>query len=131
MADQFKPEGYPSASPYLIVDDAHATIDFLAGVFDGKVIRRHSRPDGRIAHAEVQIDDSVIMLGEAVEGWPAQPANIHVYVKDVDAVYQRALDAGAESLQAPEKRDDPDRRSGVKDAGGNSWWIATMIDPEA
>lgn len=128
MSAPYKPDGYNSASPYLIVNDAEAAIEFLKHVFSGTELRRHDRPDGRIAHAEVRIDDTVIMLGEAVDGWPAQPSQIHVYVADVDAAYQRALEAGAESIQAPEKRDDPDRRSGVKDPEGNSWWIATMVE---
>jgi PhnB protein len=60
--------------------------------------------------------------------WPAVPSHIHVYVSDVDASYERAIRAGGVAVQAPErKRDDPDRRGGVKDPGGNTWWISTQL----
>lgn len=56
------------------------------------------------------------------------PVNVHVYVPDVDATYARALAAGAESVQEPVKKDDPDKRGGVKDLGGTTWWIATKVE---
>lgn len=123
----YKPETYPSVSPYLIVDGAARTIDFLTTVFDAVEIQCFAHADGRIGHAEVRIDDSVVMLADGAEGWPPIPCYVHIYVKDVDATYRRALDAGAESIQAPVKKDDPDKRGGVKDAGGTTWWIATCI----
>ncbi len=128
MTTGYKPEGYQSVSPYLIVDGANATIEFLARVFDATEIRRFSGDGGAIRHAEVRIDDTVLMLADAVEGWPPVPANIHVYVSDVDAAYERAIAAGATSIQEPMKKDDHDRRSGVMDARGTSWWIATKVD---
>ena len=91
-------------------------------------MKKDFKPDGRIVHAEVRIDDTVIMVADSLDGWPAVPANVHVYVPDVDATYRRAIDAGATSIQEPAKKDDADRRSGVKDANGTSWWIATKID---
>ena len=128
MTKGFKPDGYNSVSPYLIVNAASTTIDFLTRVFDATEIRRFAGADGRIMHAEVRIDDTVIMVADSVDGWPAVPANVHVYVADVDATYKRAIDAGATSIQEPTKKDDADRRSGVKDTNGTSWWIATKID---
>jgi uncharacterized glyoxalase superfamily protein PhnB len=86
-------------------------------------------PDGPIMHAEVQIDDTVVMVAEAGENYPAFPAWLHVYVPDVDATYLRALDAGGISVQEPARREgDPDRRGGVKDPAGNTWWIATQLE---
>jgi PhnB protein len=126
----YKPEGYTSVAPYLIVSDASATIEFLVKAFDAEELRRFNDPDGRIMHAEVRIDDTVVMMGEAADNWPAQPAHVHVYVSDVDVSYQRALDAGAESVQAPEQKGDPDKRGGVKDAIGTTWWIATTVGEE-
>ena len=122
-----KPNGYNSVSPYLIVDGAGKTIDFLAKAFDAKEIQRFPGPDGRIGHAEVRIDDTVVMIADAAEGWPAIPSHVHVYVSDVDATYKRAIDAGATSVQEPVKKDDPDKRGGVKDDGGTTWWIATHM----
>jgi PhnB protein len=69
----------------------------------------------------------VIMLGDAGENWPAIGAHVHVYVPDVDATYRRALQAGATSVQAPVQKEDEDKRGGVKDAGGTTWWISTRI----
>ena len=129
MSGSWKPEGYSTVSPYLIVTGAERVIDFLRDAFGAEQLRRYDLPDGSIMHAEVRIDDTVIMLGDAGEGWPAMPSNLHVYVDDVDAAYRRALAAGGESTQEPERRDgDPDRRGGVKDPGGNTWWIATRVE---
>jgi PhnB protein len=124
----YKPQGYNSASPYLIVDGASRTIDFLVQVFDAIEIRRFPSPDGKIMHAEVRIDDTVVMLADSSPDWPPLSAQVHVYVADVDTTYQRALDAGATSVQEPVKKDDADKRGGVKDAGGTTWWIATMVE---
>jgi uncharacterized glyoxalase superfamily protein PhnB len=68
------------------------------------------------------------MIGQAGESWPATPAHLHVYVPDVDATYEAALAAGAESLQTPVRKGDQDKRGGVKDPGGNSWWFGTQIE---
>jgi PhnB protein len=124
----FKPEGYTSVSPYLIVDGANATIEFLRRVFGAVEIRRFANPAGKIMHAEVRIDDTVVMIADGVDGWPPAPSHVHVYVRDVDATYRRALEAGATSVQEPIKKEDPDKRGGVKDAGGTTWWIGTKID---
>jgi uncharacterized glyoxalase superfamily protein PhnB len=126
MTQSYKPTGYTSVAPYLIVDGAAGAIDFLVKAFGAEPLRRFDRPDGTVNHAEVRIDDTVLMLADAVEGWPAQASCVHIYVADVDAAYQRALAAGAESVQAPVKKDDPDKRGGVKDPGGVTWWIATQ-----
>ncbi len=123
-----KPEGYTSVSPYLIVDGAERTIDFLRRVLDATEIRRFPDPSGKIVHAEVRVDDTVVMIADGNAGWPPVPSHVHVYVKDVDAVYRRALEAGADSVQAPVKKDDSDKRGGVKDPGGTTWWIATKVE---
>ena len=127
MASSHKPEGYTSVAPYLIVDGAGRTIDFLVRVFDAVELRQLPGEGGRLMHAEVRIDDTVVMLADGVEGWPPVPAHVHVYVPDADATYRRALEAGAESVQPPVKQEDEDRRGGVKDAGGTTWWISTKV----
>ena len=83
--------------------------------------------NGPSMHVEVRIDDTVLMLADGVEGWPALPAHVHIYVTDVDATYKRAIEAGATSVQAPVQKGDADKRGGVKDAGGTTWWIATQV----
>lgn len=127
MSTPYKPEGYNTASPYLIVNNARLVADFLQDVFAATVLRKFERPDGSIKHLEVKIEDSVIMIGESVEHWPANSMHLHVYVRDVDATYNQALATGATSLQEPAQQDDPDRRAGVVGPGGNSWWFATQV----
>jgi uncharacterized glyoxalase superfamily protein PhnB len=123
----YKPPDHPSLSPYLLVADAQAAIDFMMAAFAAQPLRRHEREDGSIQHAEVRIDDSVVMLGQAVEGWPPVPCYLHLYVPDVDATYAKALAVGGESVQEPKQQGDPDKRGGVKDPGGNTWWISTQM----
>jgi PhnB protein len=124
----YKPEGYTTVSPYLIVDGANATIEFLRNVFGAIELRRFPDPTGKVMHAEVRIDDTVVMIADGTSGWPPVPSHVHVYVADVDATYRRALEAGAISVQEPVKKEDADKRGGVKDAGGTTWWMATKVD---
>jgi PhnB protein len=123
-----KPAGYTTVSPYLIVDGASHTIDFLVRAFDAVELRRFADASGKVMHAEVRIDDSVLRIADGGEGWPAIPSHVHVYVSEVDATYQRALAAGATWVQEPVKKDDADKRGGVKDSGGTTWWIATKME---
>jgi uncharacterized glyoxalase superfamily protein PhnB len=127
MTAPHKPEDYSTISPYLVVTDASATIDFLTAVFGAQELRRFPGEGGRVTHAEVRVDDSVLMLADGAPGWPPVPAHVHVYVPDVDATYRRALAAGAEAVQEPVQKGDEDKRGGVKDAGGTTWWIATRV----
>ena len=128
MSASYKPDNYSSVSPYLIVNDATATIDFLADVFGAVELRRFPNAHGKVMHAEVRLDDTVVMIADAAEGWPAIPAHVHIYVSDVDTTYHQAIAAGATSVQKPVQKDDPDKRGGVKDAGGTTWWIATKVE---
>lgn len=128
MTQAYKPSNYTTVSPYLIVAGASRTIDFLVAVFDAVEIRRFGDDAGNIMHAEVRIDDTVLMLADGADGWPPLAAHVHVYVTDVDATYQRALAAGATSVQAPVKKEDADKRGGVQDAGGTTWWMATKVE---
>ncbi len=128
MSTAFKPNGYSTVSPYLIVAGAQDTIDFLKQAFDAVELRKFPDGKGKLRHAEVRIDDTVIMLADGGEGWPPLSTYVHIYVRDVDETYQRALEAGATSVQEPVKKDDEDKRGGVKDAGGTTWWIATKVD---
>jgi PhnB protein len=126
---QHKPANYSTVSPYLIVEGADATIDFLKRVFDAVELRRFPDDSGKLMHAEVRIDDTVIMLADpAPPEWSPIASYVHIYVRDVDATYRKALDAGAASVQEPVKKHDEDKRGGVRDAGGTTWWIATKVE---
>lgn len=121
------PEGYHTVTPYLVVSDAPRMLAFLEAAFDGTVREHHLGDDGQVAHAEVRIGDSVVMLGQANEEWPPSRAMIHLYVEDVDAVFRQALEAGAEVVREPEDMHYGDRSGGVLDPSGNQWWMATRI----
>ena len=128
MSPSYKPSNYSSVSPYLIVDGASGTIDFLRSVFGAVELRRFPDAAGKVMHAEVRIDDTVVMIADGSDSWPPVPSYVHVYVSDVDAAYKRALKAGATSVQEPVKKEDEDKRGGVKDAGGTTWWIASKVE---
>lgn len=127
MPSNYKPGDHNSVSPYLIVPHAAEVIEFLKQAFGAVELLRIPAPAGQIMHAEVRLDDSVVMLGDAGPDWPASSAHIHVYVPDVDQTYERAIAAGGIAVQPPTKKDDPDRRGGFKDPAGTTWWIATRV----
>lgn len=117
---------YATVTPYLIVNDAQKFIDFTEMVFDAKVRLKEMRDEKIIKHAEIEIDDSIIMCADAVDEWKAQPSSFFVIVKDADESFQKALDHGATIVQ--ELRDlDYGRSGGVKDPLGNKWWIASDV----
>jgi PhnB protein len=127
MGSDWKPQGYSSVSVYMMVDGAQRVIDFVKKVFGAVELRRFDGPDGKVMHAEVRIDDTVVMLADAVGGYPAFPVWLHVYVPDVDATYKKALQEGGVSVQEPVRKEgDPDRRGGFKDPCGNTWWVSTQ-----
>ena len=127
MDTNFKPSGYTSVSPYFIVKGAQKFIDLMKTIFNAKELRRYNMPDGSIMHAEIQIDDSVVMLGEASEKFPPVPVVMHVYVPNVDEIFNKAIEAGCEVIEKPKEREgDPDRRATFKDFAGNLWSVGTQ-----
>ncbi|THH37936.1 VOC family protein [Neolewinella litorea] len=129
MATSFKPSGYNSLSPYHVVKGADAYIDFLERVFGAERLRRYTH-EGRVVHAEVRLDDTVLMLAEATEQFPPNRPLTHLYVADVDKLHQRAVEAGGTSIDAPRERPgDPDRRGAFSDPFGGSWSVATQVHP--
>ncbi len=129
MNKEFKPIGYNSVSPYFVVNGAQKLIDMLKQIFDAKELRRYDKPDGTILHVELQIDDSVIMMGDSTDQFPANQHLIHVYVPDVNETYNKAINIGCIPLVTPTQRDgEPNRRGSFKDFSGNVWSIATQIE---
>ena len=119
------PDGYHTVTPYLFVHGVDGFIHFLKQAFESSERMRIKGPDDNIGHAEVQIGDSVIMMAEASDKWKPNPTGLHLYVRDVDATYQRALKAGATSVMDPSDQAHGDLMGGVEDPFGNHWWIAT------
>ena len=122
------PEGYHTVTPYLIVEGAAGLLEFVKSAFGAEERFRMPAPNDTIGHAEVKIGDSIVMVADAGEEWPAMPAFIYLYVDDCDATYQRALDAGATSVKEPEDQFYGDRNATVRDSVGNRWGIATHIE---
>lgn len=125
MAVQPVPEGYHTVTPYLLVPDAAKIIEFLKGAFGAVERHRTTLSNGAIMHAEVQIGDSRVMMGQVPAGHPPTSAAIYLYVPDMDAVYASAIGAGAISISPPTNQFYGDRVAGVKDPAGNIWWMAT------
>jgi PhnB protein len=121
-----RPEGFHTVNPYLVVKGAAEVIEFLKQAFDAKEAgERFKAPDGKIMHAAVQIGDSIVEVGDAAE---PMPMNLHMYVDDVDGMYRRAIAAGGVSVREPTTTFYGDRTAGVKDPGGNNWWLACHVE---
>lgn len=120
-------EGFHTLTPYLVVNGAVQTIDFMKQAFGAEEKGRYPAPDGRIMHAEVKIGDSMVELGESNEQFPNRPGALHIYLPDADAAYERALAAGATTLHAPVNQPYGDHEASVRDPAGNNWYIATHL----
>jgi PhnB protein len=122
---KYIPEGHHTVSPYLVVTGVAQLIEFTKQAFGATEVYLSKRPDGSVQHAEVKIGDSIVMMGEGGPGGKHFPGMLHLYMEDVDAVYQRAMQAGAKSVREPADQPYGDRSGGVEDAFGNQWWIST------
>jgi PhnB protein len=123
------PKGYRTVTPYVVVQNAAALLDFMKDTFSGEEVFRSIGGAGGI-HAEVRIGDSMLMVGgggpELAWRGQAKPQAFHIYVHDCDATYQRALEAGATSIAEPVDQSYGERSGSVQDSGGNNWYIATF-----
>ena len=124
-------EGFHTITPYLIAQDAASLIDFVKQAFEAIEHFRGTGSAGGI-HAELKIGDSMVMIGggkgDGLWSGEPSPATLYLYVNDADAVYKRALQAGASSIMEPANQPYGDRLGGVKDAFGNIWYISTHIE---
>ena len=136
MAAQPIPEGYHSVSPSLAIDGAADAIEFYTRAFGATERYRMPGPNGTIAHAELQIGDSVVMLSDPFPQSSVRPptelggtsVGIFVYVEDVDAVFQQAVDAGATVTMPLEDMFWGDRFGSVTDPYGHHWSFATHVE---
>jgi PhnB protein len=122
------PTGSQTLIPMLMVEKADRLIDFLKEAFDAKENSRMAWPDGTIMHAELKIGGSIVMINEARGDAKPTRYTLYLYVHDCDAVYKRALEAGATSQMEPQDQFWGDRQGSIKDFAGNEWWIATHIE---
>lgn len=130
------PKGYHSITPYLTVNNGADAIEFYKKAFAAKTKGSIQTPDGKIAHAELQIGDSKIMLGDRCpemgasnpERFGGNPVGIHLYVKDVDATVKRAVAAGAKLMRPVEDMFYGDRSGELQDPFGHQWHVATHME---
>lgn len=130
------PEGYHTASPYLIVANAAAALEFYATAFGVTVKRRLASPDGKVMHAEMKIGDSIIMLADEFpsheafgpEHFGGSPVSVVLYVENADMLYAQALNAGATSLRPMADQPFGDRSGTIGDPFGHRWTLTAHIE---
>ena len=136
MAVKKVPEGYHSITPYLIIKGATAAIDYYKKVFGATERMRMDGPAGTIGHAELMIGDSTVMLADefpdmghrSPKSIGGTPVSLVLYLDDVDAVFKRAVDAGARSVRPVENQFYGDRMGTLEDPFGHMWSIATHVE---
>ena len=130
------PDDYPQVIPYLTVDGAAAAIDFYVKVLDARERMRMPGPDGKVAHAELEIGRGMVMLSDEFPDMGAKsprslggsPVTVMAYVEDVDAAFRRALDSGATEKRPVEDQFYGDRSGQFEDPFGHTWYIATHVE---
>jgi uncharacterized glyoxalase superfamily protein PhnB len=129
------PEGYHTVTPSVIVDDGASAIDFYKRAFGARELMRMPGPDGRIMHAEIQIGDSRVMLSDEMpemdvrspKAYNGTPVGFYVYVENVDAAWQRALDAGAKQVSPLADMFWGDRTGRLQDPFGHKWTLSQHV----
>lgn len=125
MADTI--ETYRTVTPYLVVPDADVELTFLESAFGATEHFCQRDPENKVRHAELNIGNSLIMMGQSMAGFPPTNASLYLWVPDVDAAYAKALAAGATSKSAPEDKPYGHRNAGVVDPAGVTWWIGSPV----
>jgi PhnB protein len=126
MKEAWIPEGFHTITPNIIVDDAEAAIGFLKRALGAWERYRLTMSNGKIAHCELRLGDSVVNLGESMNGWPARALVAQIYVEDSDALFERAVAAGASVVMPMTDMFFGSREGRVADPFGNVWTIATL-----
>ncbi len=131
LSGPYIPPGLHSIQVSLHPHGAESLIEFLVRALGVEEVSRHAAPDGTIAHATLRLGSSTFEMGEAHGPWQPMPTMFNLYVPDVDALYHRAIEAGAESVAEPTDQPYGARVAGIKDTSGNVWYMATPIKPAA
>ena len=125
----YKPDNYNSLSPYLIVNEAQKLVDLLKAIFNATELRRFDHENGTIAHVELKLDDTVIMISNSTDTYASNTTMLHIYVPDVFKTFNLAIENGCEVIEQPiNKQGDPDTRGAFMDYAGNYWAVSTQIN---
>ena len=125
----YKPNNYNSLSPYLIADNAQKLVDLLTAIFDVKILRRFDHENGKIAHIELLLDDTVIMISDSTENYGANKTMLHIYVPDVFKTFDKAIENGCIEIEKPiNKQGDPDTGGSFYDFAGNYWAVSSQTN---
>jgi PhnB protein len=128
MNEPWIPEGFHTLTPNIIVDDAESAVAFLKRAFGATEHYRLTTSNGKIAHCELALGDSVVNLGESMDGFPAHGLVAQIYVEDSDALFERAVAAGASVVMPMTDMFFGSREGRVADPFGNTWTIATRTE---
>lgn len=122
------PDGFNTVTPYFFVSKADDFVDFLKAAFEGKELGRSTRPDGKIANAQVRIGTSTVMVSEAPEKYRDMRGSYYLFVENTDASMKQALENGAVLEMEVEDMPYGDRQGGVIDPFGNIWWLSQRLE---
>lgn len=118
---------YATITPYMIVNNTLQFIEFLKTVFDAQLEEIQMREENNVMHAEVRIGNSLLMVADPLEGYPPYPTTLYLFLNECDPYYNKALQAGATSIETPTDQPYGHRRGGVVDAYGNRWYISAPV----
>ena len=135
MAVKFQPDGYHTATPYLIIRGAAAAIEFYKKAFDATELMRFAGPDGKVGHAEIKIGDSILMMADehpdmgfrGPSSLGGSSVGLMLYVKDVDAQFNKAIAAGGKVVKPVQDQFYGDRSGTLTDPFGHVWTISTHV----
>ena len=127
MASPRKIPGHQTVIPYIRVEDPKGFIQWTSQVFGAKQIEIVETEDGMVRHAQIIIDDAIIMMSTAREEWPVDNATFYIYVDDTQKTFDIAISQGAVSVFEPYEEDYGAMSAGLKDPFGNHWWLAQLL----
>jgi uncharacterized glyoxalase superfamily protein PhnB len=120
----YRPKGFSTLSPYLVLKDISAFLDFSQKILGARILEQTVSNSGVIKHAALKIGNSVLMVGAGWQDADLKPGYMHLYIPNVDATYQLAIQAGSTTIETPVMQPYGDYRAAFQDRWGNVWWIA-------
>jgi PhnB protein len=131
MSTRWIPKGFHTITPNIIADDAERAVAFFKKAFGATENYRLTVSNGKITHCELKLGDSVLNIGESMDGWPAHTLVAQIYVEDSDELFKRAVDAGAKEIMPMTDMFFGSREGRITDPFGNVWTIATLKEEVA